>query len=126
MEVDLRSENNQGLTDLSNHVKQVVQTNRKADVEVQIETIGRRPSGDLPRDHTLIQVLSSILSELGLEPHLDIASTEANYPLSLGYPALTIGMTAGGHAHSVQEYVLTGPIEQGLHQIVRLCDRIFP
>jgi tripeptide aminopeptidase len=124
MELDLRSENVNGLTELSAQVKQFVESSRRPDVDLQIEQIGRRPAGELPRDHHLIKVLSAILSELGLEPHLDIASTEANLPLSLGYPALTLGLTTGGHAHSAQEYIQIGPIEKGLLQIQRLSERI--
>lgn len=125
MELDLRSENVHGLEELSAKVKQNVESSRRVDVDLQIEQIGRRPSGDLPRDHPLIKVISTILSELGLEPRLDIASTEANLPLSLGYPALTIGLTTGGHAHSAQEYIQIGPIEKGLLQLLRLSERVW-
>ena len=125
MELDLRSETSSCLTELTNRVKQVVESARRSDFELQIEPIGHRPSGDLPRGHRLVKILREILGELGLEPHLDIASTEANMPLSLGFPALTIGLTRGAHAHSAQETIQTAPIEKGLLQIVRLCERIW-
>ena len=42
----------------------------------------------------------------GLEPKLEFSSTDANIPISLGIPSLTIGSGAGGgRAHSLDEYL---------------------
>ncbi len=123
MELDLRSENENSLQELAARVKQSVEACQRPGLELHLERIGRRPSGNLPPSHPIVRVLSSILGELGLSPRLDIASTEANLPLSLGYPALTIGLSMGEHAHTTSESILTAPVEKGLRQLVQLCDR---
>jgi tripeptide aminopeptidase len=125
MELDLRSENEKSLGELSAQVKQIVESSKKTSVELHFDQIGLRPAGGLPRDHFLVKAISQILFELGFEPRLDIASTEANLPLSLGYSALTIGLTTGGHAHSAQEFIQTSPIEKGLLQLRQICERVW-
>jgi tripeptide aminopeptidase len=125
MELDLRSENANQLADLSNRVRSQVESAKRPGVEVIIERIGHRPSGELDRTHPLITKTSAILEGLGLSVTLDIASTEANLPLSLGYPAITIGMTTGDHAHTANEYINTAPVGLGLKQILTIIERIW-
>jgi tripeptide aminopeptidase len=125
MEIDLRSENPRSLNDLSNRVRQIVESGHKKDVQITMEAIGLRPSGEIPPTHPLVGLVAKVLKEIGLDSVLDIASTEANLPLSLGFPAVTIGVTIGDHAHSVQEYILTDPIAQGLAQIIGIIDQIW-
>ena len=123
MEIDLRSENADQLSGLSSRVRAAVDAAKRAEVEVFCERIGYRPPGELERGHPLIETASAILRELGLAVQLDIASTEANLPLSLGYPAITIGITTGDHAHSAREYINTAGISKGLQQILHLIQR---
>ena len=62
---------------------------------------------------------------MGIEPHLNIGSTDANLPLSRGLPAVTIGLTTGGGAHSVHEYLNLAPLEKGMEQAVELVSRVW-
>jgi acetylornithine deacetylase/succinyl-diaminopimelate desuccinylase-like protein len=67
------------------------------------------------------------LKKQGLSPRLDIGSTDANAPLSRGYPAVCIGLTKGGGAHSASEYIEIAPLALGLAQLeacVREVDKI--
>jgi hypothetical protein len=45
------------------------------------------------------------------------SSTDANLPLSVGIPALCLGITRGGMAHTVQEYIDIAPIPSGCKQL---------
>ncbi len=92
---------------------------------MEIERIGWRPAGEIPASHALVQLIQQILRSLGITPHSDIASTEANLPLSLGYPGVTIGLTNGDRAHSAQEYIMTAPLENGLLQLLELTKNIW-
>jgi len=56
---------------------------------------------------------------------LSIGSTDANVPLSQGLPAVCIGLTTGGGAHTAKEYINTPPLEKGLAQLVMLIKRSF-
>jgi tripeptide aminopeptidase len=121
MEIDLRSEGVRALERLGTRVRQAL-SDETQDVQVEVERIGRRPAGDIPSSHKLVRLAQSILSELGLSSNLDIASTEANIPLSLGYPSITLGLTSGGKAHTRQEYIDTIPFQKGFKQIVLLVE----
>ena len=123
LELDLRSENTAALEDVVRQVEQIVCSSQKPGVEVALETIGQRPAGEIPADHRLVKLAMDCLREVGLEPRLNIGSTDANLPLSLGLPAVTIGLTTGGRAHTVHEFINIPPLEKGLQQLVGLVSR---
>lgn len=74
---------------------------------VDIEKIGDRPSGAGDAMQPLIQRAMAATEYFGVKPSLTIGSTNANIPISLGVPAITIGRggKAGG-AHSLDEWYL--------------------
>ena len=120
LELDLRSESATALQDLTGQVEQIVYSAAKPGLTVETEIIGQRPSGELPEHHWLIKLAQDCLRSVGVEPHLNIGSTDANLPLSLGYPCITIGLTTGGRAHTVYEFMNTVLLEKGMQQLVRL------
>ena len=61
----------------------------------------------------------------GLEAGLISGSTDANVPLSKGYPAVVLGVTTGGSAHTVHEYINTAPLMQGMSQLVNFVSRVW-
>ena len=123
LELDLRSENSITLDDLVRQVEQIVCPAQKPGVVVELEAIGQRPAGEIPAEHRLVKLAQNCLREVGVEPHLNIGSTDANLPLSLGLPAVTIGLTTGGLAHTVHEFINIPPLEKGLEQLVRLVSK---
>ena len=125
LEVDLRSESQRNLHDIAEKVKKIASGTVREGIELNIERVGWRPAGEIPVDHPLVKLTGQVLRGMGIQPHTDIASTEANHPLSLGYPALTIGVTTGDRAHTAQEYIHTGTVVKGLLQIVGVVSRIW-
>ena len=123
LELDLRSENAATLEALDRQVEEIVCSVQKPGVSIQLEAIGKRPSGELPLDHRLVRLAQACLREVGVEPHLNIGSTDANLPLSLGLPCVTIGLTTGGGAHTIHEFINVAPLEKGVEQLVRLVSR---
>lgn len=63
-------------------------------LSVEVKMIGHRPSGETPKNAPLVQCAIEASQALGIRPLLNRASTDANIPISLGIPAITIG--AGG------------------------------
>ena len=51
------------------------------------------------------QVVAAVVKAFGLTPSYNISSTDSNFPISLGIPAVTIGRGRGGRAHSLDEWV---------------------
>jgi acetylornithine deacetylase/succinyl-diaminopimelate desuccinylase-like protein len=118
LELDLRSEGQESLAELISKVEQKIQEVSQPEVKFEAEIIGARPAGELSADHPLIQLAQECIREQGLEPTLTSGSTDANIPLSLGYPALVLGVTTGGGAHTMNEFINIAPIESGLRQLV--------
>lgn len=128
IELDMRSEDLDTLEGLVRHVDFLIETsNRHGETYVQVEkdVIGDRPVGDISKDHPLVRLASSCLEAQGIPANTNIGSTDANIPLSLGLPAICVGLTRGGGAHSSKEFILTGPIAQGIAQLSALVQGAF-
>ena len=118
LELDLRSEDVKTLAESAGQVERLVAAANRPKVEVSAQVIGQRPAGEINPDHPLVRLGLSCLVKQGLQPTLNIGSTDANIPLSRGLPAICIGLTSGGGAHTINEYILTQPLAQGLAQLV--------
>lgn len=79
---------------------------RLGSVTADIQLIGERPVGRTPDDAPLVVAALRTLTRHGYAPALEYSSTDANVPMSLGVPAITIGTGAtGGRAHSPDEFL---------------------
>ena len=72
-----------------------------------------------------VGLAQQVLGELGIEARPDIASTDANMPLSRKYPAICIGLTVGNNAHSMDEFILKEPLHNGMRQVYELTTRVW-
>ena len=52
-------------------------------------------------------------------------STDANIPLSRGYPALVLGLTTGSGAHTIRESINLEPLERGLESVAQFVRRVW-
>jgi tripeptide aminopeptidase len=90
-------------------------------LQFQIDRIGHRPAGCLPEDSKLMETLRAVDRHLGLRTEQRIASTDANIPLSLGVPAVTLGAGgSGGGIHTRAEWYDANGRELGLRRILML------
>ena len=116
MEVDMRSENASELNQLEAEFKRAVHaaldeenlrnasgaSEKKLTVELKI--VSQRPAGLQPLDLPIVQIAMAADRALGVRTRLSSGSTDANIPISLGIPALTIdGGGQGFGAHSLDE-----------------------
>jgi tripeptide aminopeptidase len=122
LEIDLRSEDYPTLTDLSANVEALVRSREKPGIRSQAKLIGKRPVGEIPSDHPLVQLASRALNAVGIQPRYNIGSTDANVPLSCGLPAICLGLTKGSGAHTLGEYIYTRPFSQGLSQLLLVVE----
>jgi len=119
IELDLRSEGQAELEQLIVSVEKMIRDANQPGLNVEAEVIGQRPAGELDSNHPLIKLAEECIRELGLESILTTGSTDANIPLSKGYPALVLGITTGGGAHTKEEFINVEPVRLGLEQLVR-------
>ena len=113
LEVDMRSVDPMALTELDARFQSAIKTaldteNRQwvsgGRLEVDMELVGKRPAGGMPIDSPIVQAASGITQALGFKVRLSVGSTDANIPMSLGIPSITIdGGGIGFGAHSEQE-----------------------
>jgi tripeptide aminopeptidase len=86
-----------------------------------IAKIGDRPAAQLPSDSPLLDALRAVDRHLGLRTDLRLGSTDANIPLSLGVPSLSIGAGGdGGGAHTQAEWYSAKDREVGLRRVLLL------
>lgn len=78
----------------------------KPPVEAQIEVKGVRPAGTQSTDCPIVKAAFDAAKLLGIEPELrDESSTDANIPISMGIPAITVGRGGNeGGVHTVHEW----------------------
>jgi tripeptide aminopeptidase len=125
VELDLRSEDTSTLEGLVTQVDAIVRSAKRPGIGVICEEIGSRPAGYISTQHPLIRLARHCLESQGLQPNLGIGSTDANIPLSRGFPAICVGITTGGKAHTVDEFINIPPIAQGLRQLHALVRDAF-
>lgn len=123
LDLDLRSEGQGSLAELVSSVEKLIHNASSPELRVEAEVIGQRPAGEMSPDHPLVRLAEECLREQGLEPILTTGSTDANIPLSKGYPAIVLGVSTGGSAHTIREFVNTQFVAQGMEQLVRFVSR---
>ncbi|MEE9372340.1 MAG: M20/M25/M40 family metallo-hydrolase [Saprospiraceae bacterium] len=114
MEVDIRSVNPRRLDSLETILHAAAQaaldnqnkTKRiGAKITLRIDKIGNRPSGELPSTIPIAQRAMAVTAYMGKRPKITRGSTNANIPIALGIPAVTLGRGGiGANAHSLDEW----------------------
>lgn len=125
LELDLRSESTQTLQQIVQQVSALVAAVNKSGVILELNLIGDRPGGKISPNHPLVSLAKHCIEAVGIHPIANIGSTDANIPLSRGLPAVCIGLTTGGGAHTLNEFIHTEPLQQGLAQLVKLVEGAF-
>jgi tripeptide aminopeptidase len=113
MEVDMRSEGQAELaaidalftTTMRRAVDDYNATLGREPVELDLERVGNRPSGEMSDDASIVLRAKAATRYFGHTPRLGRSSTDSNVPISLGVPAVTIGRGGiGGNNHSPDEW----------------------
>jgi acetylornithine deacetylase/succinyl-diaminopimelate desuccinylase-like protein len=118
LELDLRSEDPKVLAALVGQVENLTHAANAAGLTLTSAITSQRPAGAIPRNHPLVQLAVEALHAVGAKPTFERGSTDANIPLSLGLPAVCLGLCKGGNAHRPDEYIETAMLENGLKQLL--------
>src|SRR3954451_18739188 len=123
-ELDLRAEDDGLLQATAKRVQEVVGWAPDG-LETTGEALGRRPGGRVSTDHPLVTAARRARDRAGLTPAEEGASsTDANAAYGRGIPAITVGVTPGGHAHRLDEYIALEPIAGGLAALEALAEEL--
>lgn len=115
VKVDLRSESESELARLESSLREAMRnavrqemeaTGASAgELELDIRSLGARPAGKVAENATLVEAVREVDAYLGNQSRLERSSTDANLPLSLGIPAVSLGGGGtGGGAHTLSEW----------------------
>lgn len=112
-EVDMRSSDPRSLTALDEKFKSAAQQalneenarwKDKGKIALELKRLGNRPAGETPENAPILKTALAVSKALGFEAGVGEGSTDSNYPMSLGIPAITIGGGGKGEgAHSPEE-----------------------
>lgn len=105
---------------------------KRRGVDVAVTRIGERPcmgDVDLAKVESMTQICEKIIREVtGMDVYRKSSSTDCNIPLSLGIPALCIGVYMGGGSHTREEWVekasLVSGLEVGIKSVMKLTEEI--
>jgi tripeptide aminopeptidase len=111
LEVDTRSESDDHLADLERRIRDEIRSACAAadgtggPLDMTVEMLGHRPGGQTPLETSLLRAAVAATRHVGAEPLLTVSSTDANVPMSLGIPAVTVGGGGeAGQAHTTEEW----------------------
>ena len=110
MEIDMRSESATELSAIDAKIRAAIEAgaaaerarwpNSRAGIRVKFDTIGIRPTGGQSDDAPIVQTAWAAVEALGWLPATVASSTDANLPIAMGIPAITInggGRSTGAH-----------------------------
>lgn len=116
MDIDMRSETPEPLARLDSAVRAAIAKavadekarwpESNAALAARIDTIGIRPASRGPGDGSfIVRAALESAKALGVTSRTGASSTDANVPMALGVPAITVdGGGKGGGAHSLEEW----------------------
>lgn len=118
--LDLRSEDSAALERIRKQVLQLISAAQRPKLTFKVEIVGDRPAGSIDPKHPLVLGALEALAQVGVRGALETGSTDGNIPLENGCPTVTIGITRGGNAHRLDEYIETAAVEFGMKQLILL------
>ena len=131
MLVDIRSVSSDEIDKLETYLKRVVdiavreensqRSTSGTSLICEFEQVGDRPSGETPVSSPLVRAAVECSRALGIEPRLDCSSTDSNIPISMGVPAITLGVGGiSSNCHSLNEWYEPAGRELGLKRLLLL------
>lgn len=129
---EYRSDNEECLGIMEQAFTDIFANAKARGVDIRVSKIGERPcmgNVDLNKVEKMSQICESIIHDVtGLQIHRKSSSTDCNIPLSLGIPALCIGVWTGGGAHTREEWIeknsLPYGLEVGIKSVIALTGEI--
>ncbi len=125
--VDIRSESNDRIEELVAALNAAVVRAEEVEnsralgnkVNARIREIGSRPAGRMAGESPIVSYIRAVDAHLGIRARLDCASTDANIPMSMGIPSVSIGAGGqGGGAHTTAEWYRPDGRDLGLKRIL--------
>ena len=106
---EYRSDDEELLAYMQNRFAEIFKSLKSQEVTVNVTLLGERPceKGVNPQDMDYMRsVLNGIINDVvGDTVNYHSSSTDCNIPLSMGIPAISVGVYNGGGAHTREEWI---------------------
>ena len=120
---EFRSEAAEAMRKGDAFLQEVLERYREPGTVIDCTIVGERPCSehvDPEEQNRLIRGCSRIMEAVtGRKPKEETASTDCNIPLSLGIPAVCMGLIEGGKAHTMEEWIRPSSMADGLVMAVK-------
>jgi tripeptide aminopeptidase len=118
MLLDMRSISAEELMSLEDHALRIFPEVAQAyHVQIEPQLVGDRPAGSKADTVWMVDTIRQVHESLGLQTHVNAASTNANVPLSQGIPAVVIGTYTGKGTHRLDEWIDERSVLLGMKQL---------
>jgi tripeptide aminopeptidase len=128
VKVDLRSEQESEVAKMEKSLREAMQVglrdelaaaNEQSDaLQITFRSLGGRPAGKIADSAPLVDTIRNVDRFLGNRSRLERSSTDANIPLSLGVPAVSLGAGGrGGGSHTLAEWYDSSGRDLGLKRL---------
>lgn len=122
---EYRSNNYECLQIMKEEFERIFNKHNTKKCKLVVELIGERPCSnnvDRIEINKLKKIYSKIILELsGITTRTESASTDCNVPLSMGIPAIAVGVSDGFNVHTTEEYLCKETIITGLNAAIRFA-----
>ncbi|MBR7091879.1 MAG: M20/M25/M40 family metallo-hydrolase [Clostridia bacterium] len=125
---EFRSDDEECLARMEQAFSAVIAAHRSGDARVAVRLLGERPCGHILSEklHPLEDKVARCIREtLHEQPEFRSASTDANYPLSKGIPAVCMGSVEGYGCHTRQEYLLLSELQPAVRMVMDVMSTYF-
>lgn len=124
---EYRSDNRECLEVMKDAFMDIFASCGSDDVAVEVETVGERPCSavDKNKQMQLSEKVKKVCDEIyGLDVYFRSGSTDCNIPMSMGIPAVNMGVYIGGKSHTTEEWIDKESILKGLLASLKLIDEL--
>ena len=125
---EYRSDNEDCLNEMKADFERIFDGARARGLDVSVKLLGERPcmgKVDLSKIEELTRIWSEIIEKkANVKTKTHSSSTDCNIPLSLGVPALCIGVYNGGSWHTREEWIEKASLPIGLEAGIEMIEAI--
>ncbi len=120
---EYRSDDKECLEIMQNKFETIFESARTEKVQVNVKKVGDRPCGNVEPEKidelkdAIVPVIEAVIGE---KVSFKSSSTDCNIPLSLGVPALCVGVNMHEGVHTREEWVDKASISSGLEVAIKL------
>lgn len=127
--MEFRTGDSQVMRRCDQAIHDIVKRYRPMTTGLSMELLGKRPCAQGVPEESVEKMIGrareSIRSIIGIDPEESTASTDCNIPLSMGVPAICIGLCDGALLHTTEEWIWKDSVAKGLRLLFHLVYKYY-